>query len=108
MSRAAPAILHRRGCIYRRLAQGVPNYPNYRLGALTNSQCDSLDRPYRVQRAAKEQILKIYPNPATDYTIIDYGFTDWNKGPVSLEICNALGQVIYTATITHVQRLPKN
>ena len=43
-----------------------------------------------------EMALKIYPNPAADYTIIDYGFTDWSKGAVSLEITNALGQAIYT------------
>jgi hypothetical protein len=47
-------------------------------------------------RTLKEQILKVFPNPASDYTIIDYGFTDWNKGQVSLEICNALGQIVYT------------
>ena len=30
---------------------------------------------------------------------MDYGFTDWNKGAVSLEITNALGQVVYTQAL---------
>ena len=50
-------------------------------------------------RAAKEKILKVFPNPASDYVIVDYGFTDWNKGEVSLEIENMLGQTIYTQTL---------
>jgi len=62
---------------------------------LQGSPCDTLSGLKEIQRAAKEQILKIYPNPAADYTIIDYGFTDWNKGQPDLEICNALGQMVY-------------
>jgi hypothetical protein len=73
--------------------------PNYRLGPVKGSVCDTLgldslngvrNTPYY------EQILKIFPNPATDYTVIDYGFTDWNKGQVRLEVCNALGQLVYS------------
>jgi hypothetical protein len=82
------------------ISGGLPNFPNYRLGALTGSPCDTLTTATENVRTAKEQILKIFPNPATDYAMIDYGFTDWNKGPVSLEICNALGQLVYN------QKLP--
>lgn len=75
---------------------GLPTFPNYRLGALAGSTCDTLPPiPSNVQ-GLNEQILKIFPNPANDYAIIDYGFTDWNKGQVSLEICNALGQLVYS------------
>lgn len=47
-------------------------------------------------RDVKEQMLKVFPNPAGDIATVDYGFTDWNKGAVSLEITDALGQLIYT------------
>jgi hypothetical protein len=73
----------------------LPNFPNYRLGPWSGSVCDSLSAMTADLRAAKEKILKIFPNPATEYTIIDYGYTDWNKGQVSLEIRNALGQLVY-------------
>ena len=75
---------------------GVPSFPNYRLGALAQSQCDSLSTATQDIRDTKEQILKVFPNPAVDVITIDYGFTDWNKGPVSLQITDALGQVVYT------------
>ena len=78
---------------------GVPNFPNYRLGALTQSQCDSLSTFTQDIRDSKERILKIFPNPAGDMTTIDYGFTDWNNGPISLEITNQLGQVVYSQSL---------
>ena len=79
---------------------GLPTYPNYRLGTLTGSPCDTLSTMTADLRAAKEKILKIFPNPASDFVFVDYGFTDWNKGQVSLEIDNALGQIVY------IQQLP--
>lgn len=79
---------------------GVPNFPNYRLGALPGSPCDTLTGLGETERAEKERLLKVFPNPATDFVTIDYGFTDWSKGGVVLEIVNELGQVI------HSQNLP--
>jgi hypothetical protein len=78
------------------LSACVPNYPNYRLGALTGSACDTITGLNETARSSLDQILKVFPNPATDITTIDYGFTDWNKGQPALEICNALGQTVYT------------
>ncbi len=75
---------------------GVPSFPNYRLGALPASACDTLTGLNEVARAEKEKILKLYPNPATDFVTIDYGNNDWNKGAVSLEITNTLGQIVYS------------
>jgi hypothetical protein len=74
---------------------GVPNFPNYRLGALPGSPCDTLTGLNDVARAEKQKFLKVFPNPATNFVTIDYGFTDWNKGEVSLEITNELGQVVH-------------
>jgi hypothetical protein len=74
---------------------GLPHYPNYRLGALPGSPCDTLTGLNDIARAEKEKLLKVFPNPATNFITIDYGFTDWNKGEVSLEITNELGQVVH-------------
>ena len=78
------------------ISLGVPNFPNYRLGALTQSQCDSLSTYTQSVRDTKEELIKLYPNPTNDYFIVDYGFTDWNKAQPYLEICNALGQVVFS------------
>jgi hypothetical protein len=74
---------------------GLPYYPNYRLGALPGSPCDTITGLNDVARADKEKLLKVFPNPATNFVTIDYGFTDWNKGEVSLEITNELGQMVH-------------
>ncbi len=79
---------------------GLPYYPNYRLGALPGSPCDTLTGLNETARAEKEKILKVFPNPAIDFVTVDYGFTDWNKGEATLEIANQLGQVV------HQQPLP--
>jgi WD40 repeat protein len=79
---------------------GLPYFPNYRLGALPGSPCDTLTGLNDDVRADKEKIIKVFPNPATDMITFDYGFTDWSKGAITLEINNELGQVVYT------QKLP--
>jgi hypothetical protein len=43
--------------------------------------------------------IKVYPNPATDVVMVDYGFTDWSKGAVTLQLTNALGQVVFTQNL---------
>ncbi len=80
-------------------AESMPNFPNYRLGALTGSPCDTLSTLTEDLRAEKEKQLRVFPNPAKDVVTIDYGFTDWNKGDVSLEVSNTLGQLVYTQGI---------
>ena len=93
------------------LSVGVPSFPNYRLGALPSGACDTLTGLNEVERDAKEQIIKVYPNPAADYIVVDYGFTDWNKAQPNLEICNALGQIVYTQVLpmySGVQKIDLN
>ena len=77
---------------------GLPYYPNYRLGALPGSACDTLTSIKDI--AEKEKILKVFPNPANDVATIDYGYTDWSKGEATMEIANSLGQTV------HSQNLP--
>jgi hypothetical protein len=84
---------------------GLPSFPNYRLGVLPGSPCDTIYKTdttaaTSIHQGMDERILKIFPNPANDYTIIDYGFTDWSKGIVTLEIRNSLGEKV------HEEQLP--
>jgi hypothetical protein len=74
---------------------GLPNFPNYRLGALPNSPCDTLTSINDTEKSAKEKHINIFPNPATDFITVDYGFTDWNKGKADLYITNELGQIVH-------------
>ena len=76
---------------------GLPTYCNFRLGPLYGSGCDTLTGVNTLSN--QEQILKVFPNPANDMATIDYGFTDWSKGEVSLDISNELGQIVYAQTL---------
>lgn len=77
----------------------VPTFPNYRLGRLVGSTCDTISTAIDEVKAQREKILNIYPNPTTDIVTIDYGFTDWTKGEIQLQISNELGQTVYNAPV---------
>ncbi|MBL7778789.1 MAG: T9SS type A sorting domain-containing protein [Chitinophagales bacterium] len=79
---------------------GVPNFPNYRLGALPGSPCDTLGTSIS-QLATRNPQLTIFPNPATEFVVIDYATAaDWSKGELHLFIYDTKGAVI------HEQPLP--
>ncbi len=79
---------------------GLPYYPNYRLGALHGSPCDTLKPIMGLEATDRnENQLKVFPNPAVNEVVIDYGFTNWGKGNVTLQITNGLGQVVHTQTL---------
>lgn len=83
------------GLKLRSFNNGIPNFPNYRLGALVGSGCDTLHTSIN-GITEREKTLKVFPNPATDAVTVDYGYTNWEKGEVDLEITNAGGQLVYT------------
>ncbi|MFN8298618.1 MAG: T9SS type A sorting domain-containing protein [Chitinophagales bacterium] len=72
---------------------GVPNFPNYRLGALAGSPCDTLT--HIGAPTLSDLQIKLYPNPASEYVVIDYGTIDWGKGKADLQLTNWLGQLVY-------------
>jgi hypothetical protein len=78
----------------------MPNFPNFRLGALKGSPCDSLgiEAGVTVSTAPltppKEDFkLSVFPNPATDYTLLLW------ESPLAettvLDVSDAIGQVIF-------------
>jgi hypothetical protein len=69
------------------------NFPNYRLGPLTGSPCDTLGVGIRELGAQIE--LLVYPNPAHNYVEVDYGFFPWqSKSEASLSVKNMLGEEV--------------
>ncbi len=70
---------------------GVPLFPNYRLGPLTGSACDTL---LGMNNAETTGGLNVFPNPVADVLTIDYGNIKWDRTSLSLEIRNCLGEVI--------------
>jgi hypothetical protein len=51
-----------------RIGSGIPNFPNFRLGRLEGSPCDTLTS---ISEPSSENALHLYPNPATDAVTIE-------------------------------------
>lgn len=69
--------------------QAIPNFPNYNLGALTGSVCDTLTA---VNSISKTFSISVYPNPAKDCFTINYDFQTLNK--VEFILYNSLGEPV--------------
>jgi hypothetical protein len=72
-----------------------PRFPNFRLGPLAGSPCDTLTvTTYEADHQIKVG-LKLQPNPATDYTVADISLSDYNPSqPLFLTLTDGLGRVI--------------
>lgn len=75
----------------------MPYYPNYRLGRLIGSACDTIDYSSAPNVVADGKLLNIQPNPAGNYLVVDYGYLDWSKSSkAELQIHNSTRQLVYT------------
>jgi hypothetical protein len=94
-------------CNFRQLAYELPamqsgatafsNNPNYRLGRLMGSYCDTLTGIEPKPGVSIISNIKIFPNPATDYIRIDYGTIEWNSSEEPLlSIYDMIGNKVYT------------
>jgi Secretion system C-terminal sorting domain len=72
----------------------VPNYPNFRLGALVGSGCDTI-----VANSEVEGIkvgMRLFPNPVHDVLSIDITLPDYNHhGKVTVVLYDVLGRLVH-------------
>ncbi len=72
----------------------TPNFPNYRLGRLAGSACDTV---YSDVKPIYTQTpwLKVFPNPATNDVQFDYNWIEWEKiADCELQISDLEGRVV--------------
>jgi hypothetical protein len=76
---------------------GIPYYPNYRLGALAGSPCDTLPKQVGIGEVeGNATALRVYPIPAQTEVTIDYAELPWSGyHNIRLEITDALGSKVY-------------
>jgi Secretion system C-terminal sorting domain len=76
--------------------QGMPHFPNYRLGKWAGSPCDSMLTSGSVEMAAgKDGELSVYPNPAQAYFTADMTLLDYSgKSKTEILVSDALGRVV--------------
>jgi hypothetical protein len=65
------------------------------------------DKTLSVRTLNADIRLAISPNPASAYALINYDFTDRAGNEPILEICNALGQTVYTQPLPMYSGLQK-
>lgn len=79
----------------------LPYYPNYRLGRLIGSDCDTVYsdiKPLYIE----QPWLKVFPNPSTDEVQFDYNWIEWEKmEDLKLKIEDLSGRVVME------QQIPK-
>jgi hypothetical protein len=76
----------------------TPVHPNYRLGALTGSPCDTLT--VNATEAPKPlNGLRLYPNPAQDRAVLELTETWTSNGAAQYRIYNALGALVQSGAI---------
>jgi hypothetical protein len=76
----------------------MPHYPNYYLGALPGSGCDTLATA--LSPPASIASVYLYPNPACERIFVG---TNHLSPPFFVEIINHLGQAVYQQVITQSQ-----
>jgi hypothetical protein len=73
---------------------GLPNMPNYNLGALAGSECDTLGTAIQEEQLPLKNEFTIYPNPAKIFFSIKLNAT--HQEPFTLMIDDVLGRnVLY-------------
>ncbi len=78
-----------------------PYYPNYRLGRMLGSACDSIYSDVK-PIYTETPWLKVYPNPATDLVRFDYNWVEWEAiTDCELRIADLQGRVVLS------QKIPK-
>lgn len=82
----------------RRTLYGLPNLPNYNLGALAGSECDTIIEVAIDNIEIQKVAVNIYPNPANNFIIIDSHITEYSG--ISLEIINMNGIKVKEIYIT--------
>ena len=77
----------------QRCYAGLPNNPNYELGALVGSGCDTLTGIGSTPTLPKrEGVLKVWPNPARDE--VWFNLVDDDLKIETVEVVNVLGEVV--------------
>ncbi len=76
-----------------------PNFPNYRLGRLPGSACDTIYNDIK-PLYTQTPWLKVYPNPATDIVRFDYNWVEWDAvGECQLVLADLQGRVVLSQII---------
>jgi hypothetical protein len=73
----------------------IPNFPNYDLGSLIGSACDTLTSIQQINTTSRS--IRIYPNPSSNWLNIIYNTTDDGQ----FELYDVFGNGVATISLFH-------
>jgi hypothetical protein len=78
----------------------MPYFPNYRLGALPGSPCDTISSVQEIGAAAP--LFKVYPTLAQQYIVVERESGD-AAAPTGIRITDGYGRLQYTGELSNYQ-----
>jgi Secretion system C-terminal sorting domain len=86
-----------------------PRFPNYRLGAMVGSPCDTIVYTSATSVTRPQASMKLLPNPATDYTVADISVSDYSENQqLILSVVDVSGREVKRKSVsayTSLQRI---
>jgi Secretion system C-terminal sorting domain len=86
-----------------------PRFPNFRLGALVGSPCDTIVYTSTLSISRPQASIKLLPNPASDYTVADISVGDYSENQqLMLSLVDISGREVrrkYVSAYTSLQRI---
>jgi hypothetical protein len=86
-----------------------PRFPNFRLGAMVGSPCDTIVYTSTQAVARSVASMKLLPNPATDYTVADISVSDYSENQqLTLSLVDVSGREVKRKSVsayTSLQRI---
>jgi len=76
----------------KRTYWGLPNNPNYDMIAKGGSVCDTLGLPNSVNEVENSNVLRVYPNPASEFITLLYNGKQ--NSNISLQIADLTGRLV--------------
>jgi hypothetical protein len=86
-----------------------PRFPNFRLGAVVGSPCDTIVYTSTSSAARPQVRMKLLPNPASDYTVADISVGDYSENQqLMLSVVDVSGREVKRKSVsayTSLQRI---
>jgi hypothetical protein len=90
------------------LGLAMPRFPNFRLGKIEGSPCDTIGLVQTSAVVEREVSLRLKPNPAQEYTVVDITLPTYeNGGSYTVRLCDIAGRVLWRQGLSSYQSLQR-
>jgi hypothetical protein len=90
------------------LGLAMPRFPNFRLGKIEGSPCDTIGLVQTSAVVKREVSLRLKPNPAQEYTVVDVTLPTYEDGgSYTVRLCDIAGRVLWRQGLSSYQSLQR-